>query len=97
MYLQAQVVVLPPGHGLGVEVVEQVDQIEGHPGRTEYRHHGDQHAVGTALPLPIQLFTTTTSQTDLGLLPAAIGQFERYLVMHKLVCQFKSKKKNIFK
>ena len=60
MYLQAEVVVILRSHQLGVKVVEQVDQIAGHSRRTEYRHHGDQHAVSTAIPLPIQLFTTAT-------------------------------------
>lgn len=53
--LQAKVVVFPPGHRFGVEIVEQIDEIERHPRSSKDGHHGDQHAVRSTLSLAIQL------------------------------------------
>lgn len=78
---QAKIVVFPPGHSVfGVEVVEQVDEIEGHPGGSKNCHHGNQHAIGATFTFTIQFLSAATPQTDFSFFTAAVSQFERHLL-----------------
>lgn len=54
----------------GVEVLfelqEQVDDVQRKPATDEDRHHGDQHPVGTALPVNVQLFALAILHSHFG-------------------------------
>lgn len=72
---EAQLVVVPVVR-VRVEVVDDVDDVERHPGHAEYDDHRDQHAIRAALPLAVRLLALAGLAAGLGARP--VLQLDRH-------------------